>query len=273
MNANDATEATVESVARRLASEAVVHDTVRRIAHGRRVRSFRTSIAALLAIGTVGVAGWAAVHMVQNVTEPATPVVELGPDPLEVQLRDAVEAADYARMDALIDAGANLAQEYGWNLSIGAVAMQTCDITALRLLDDAGARRAPSAVFPYDAVVLEAAKHCGIGVLDEALAGSDGSVSERAISSAVATEGSLEVMTELASRGYPLDDVESGWSTIADAASIDRFDMVVLLLELGADPSVVDNGRPLTDRLRDIGAPQEVIDAADKAIAGQEESS
>lgn len=267
MNTGSSAEATVEGVASRLASEQVIETTVRRIKRGRRLRVARASAVGMAIAVVVGAAGWGLVQFIDDVSEPAAPIVEIGAEPLELQLREAIESGDHTRMQALIDAGVNLDQELGWNVSFAAVAMQACDLEALRILDAAGASRAPSVIYPYDVAVLAAARHCDAATLDSALEGSDGSVSRRDIASAVASEGSLGLMSALVSRGYPLDDPSTGWSTLEDAAAGDRFDMVVLLLELGADPLIVDDGRSLAERLRASGAPQEVVDAASEAIA------
>ncbi|WP_062530084.1 hypothetical protein [Demequina rhizosphaerae] len=192
------------------------------------------------------------------------PPVTLTDEPLELQMRDAVEAGDEATVQALSEIGVYLDHP---SLPYAAVAMEACDVVMLDTLEALGVPRAlPDAPWT-DIALVAAVQSCEPDVVAEMYVGPLHWRGAEAVMDAAISGSDPEMLSALAGLGVQLEHPE-GFSGLEMAIRAERLDMLEVLLERGADPwadwAVDDADGDLVDYARDT-AGDEYADAIAQA--------
>ncbi|WP_062299313.1 hypothetical protein [Demequina maris] len=238
-----------------------------------KVRRRRAAGVVAVLVPVLGLGGWflgtsSRASNIQPAHTDPTAVQISYDEPLEPQVQQAIVAGDHDAMRKLFELGA-----YPLHIPVEGQyyvesAVARCDLEALTILDDVGARRAPVSDISFDVAIEPAVTTCGADVVEHVLETSPVEIDQVEVMSMAASRGEPDVVTLLARRGYPLE-VPGEWSALDDAARAGEHRAVAVLLEEGADPTVVIDGVPLAELVDREGTPVEIVDAI-RAAAGVE---
>ncbi|WP_062466081.1 hypothetical protein [Demequina maris] len=189
------------------------------------VRRRRRVLRVVLAVGIVALLGAGVVRVLDP------------PVALADQLVDAIAAGDGAQVDALVADGALAELEEARPTEAVRLAAAACDLSMLRRLTDAGARRFADNTAREDAALSMAIRGCPSSVIRGIYADTPSSVPPISLMVFAASEGSPTAVRTLAGLGLPIDgeDGVTDPSPLEAAIRAGRADTANALVELGAD--------------------------------------
>ncbi|WP_062311354.1 hypothetical protein [Demequina rhizosphaerae] len=259
-------------------------DGTARLADRIRVGRFRraTTVGATVAAAIVPAAllgAWALGLGPLHALEPAGPGddLDLTDAPLERQLLEAIERSDHDRMRGLLELGIYLDEPLPERQTFVQAAASACDPGGIEMLVRAGAPWIASmAAEPqpgtsstvFDPVIAGAMWVCPVDVVERVVHLSPYDWSPREIMALAIAQAPDDTVASLAVLGYPLEE-PGVWSSLADAAALRGPDLIRLLLDLGADPTIEIEGVPLATWLAQQGEARDLVglisDAAEAA--------
>ncbi|WP_062299315.1 hypothetical protein [Demequina maris] len=189
------------------------------------VRRRRRVLRVVLAVGIAALLGAGVIRVLDP------------PVSLEAQLVDAIAAGDGAQVDALVADGALAELEEARPTEAVRLAAAACDLSMLRRLTDAGARRFADNTAREDAALTAAIRRCPGVVVRTLYADTPSNVPPVHLMVFAASEGSPTAVRTLAGLGLPIDgeDGATDPSPLEAAIRAGRADTANALVELGAD--------------------------------------